>query len=89
MLLDVAWKNIDRAVPYVGWLSSESGDVKLALVEGQQNIHVATKVEQHEEGLLPAGMYQAKLNLNKNILNVPSFNYSANAQAGSKRQCTD
>ena len=28
-------------------------------------------------------MYQAKLNLNKNILNVPSFNYSANAQAGS------
>ncbi|MGL6082670.1 MAG: translocation/assembly module TamB domain-containing protein, partial [Gammaproteobacteria bacterium] len=82
MLLDVAWKNIDRAVPYVGWLSSESGDVKLALVEGQQNIHVATKVEQHEEGLLPAGMYQAKLNLNKNILNVPSFNYSANA-AGS------
>jgi translocation and assembly module TamB len=83
MLLDVAWKNIDRAVPYVGWLSSQSGDVKLALVEGQQNIHVATKVEQHEEGLLPAGMYQAKLNLNKNILNVPSFNYSANAQAGS------
>ncbi|MBA4069591.1 MAG: hypothetical protein C0495_07025, partial [Acinetobacter sp.] len=82
MLLDVAWKNIDRAVPYVGWLSSQSGDVKLALVEGQQNIHVATKVEQHEEGLLPAGMYQAKLNLNKNILNVPSFNYSANA-AGS------
>ena len=83
MLLDVAWQNIDRAVPYVGWLSSQSGDVKLALVEGQQNIHVATKVEQHEQGLLPAGMYQAKLDLKNNILNVPSFNYSANAQAGS------
>src|SRR5690606_8937408 len=83
MLLDVAWQNIDRAVPYVGWLSSQSGDVKLALVEGQQNIHVATKVEQHEQGLLPAGMYQAKLVLKNYILNVPSFNYSSTAEAGS------
>ncbi len=42
MLLDVRWNNIDRAVPYVGWLKSESGDVQLALVEGQQDIFVAT-----------------------------------------------
>jgi len=82
ILLDVAWKNIDRAVPYIGWLKSESGDVDLVLVEGQQNIHVATQVAQHEEGLLPTGMYQAQLNLKNNILNVPSFKYSGNGQAG-------
>src|SRR5699024_7127562 len=49
MLLDIAWKNIDRAVPYVGWLSSQSGDVQLALVEGKQNIHVATSVSKNEK----------------------------------------
>ena len=77
MLLDVSWKNIDRAVPYVGWLSSESGNAKLALVADQQNIHVATKVARHEKGMLPPGMYQAQLNLKNNNLNVPSFSYLA------------
>ena len=77
MLMDVAWSNIDRAVPYVGWLSSESGQVKLALVEGQQDIHVATVVRQHEKATLPAGQYQAQLNLKNNNLHVPSFSYLA------------
>jgi translocation and assembly module TamB len=52
MLMNVAWKNIDRAVPYVGWLKSESGDVNLALTEGQQDIFVATQVAAHEQGML-------------------------------------
>ncbi len=77
MLLDVAWKNIDRAVPYVGWLSSESGDVTLALLEGQQDIGIATKVKKSDQGALPAGMYKAQLKLKNNILNVPSFHYQA------------
>jgi len=77
MLMNVAWKNIDRAVPYVGWLKSESGDVNLALTEGQQDIFVATQVAAHEQGMLPTGMYQAKLNLKNNILKVPSFSYAA------------
>lgn len=81
MLLDVRWNNIDRAVPYVGWLSSESGRVNLALVEGQQNIHVATVVRRNEEGMLPPGQYNAQLNLKNNILNVPAFSYKA-AQGG-------
>ncbi len=55
MLLDVRWKNIDRAVPYVGWLKSESGDVQLALVEGQQDIFVATKVSTHEKTHVTCG----------------------------------
>ena len=80
MLLDVAWKNIDRAVPYIGWLSSESGDVKLALVEGQQNIHVATVVGANEKGTLPAGKYNAQLDLKGNDLHVPSFIYQADGK---------
>lgn len=77
MLLDVKWNNIDRAVPYVGWLSSASGDVSLALVEGQQDIHVATAVTAHDQTMLPEGMYQAQLKLKNNILNIPNFNYTA------------
>lgn len=77
MLLGVAWQNIDRAVPYVGWLSSQSGDVQLALVEGQQDIHVATYVTRHDKGTLPEGLYKAQLNLKKNDLNVPQFSFVA------------
>ncbi len=75
--MDVSWKSIDRAVPYVGWLSSDSGNVQLALTEGQQNINVATTVSRHEKGALPAGQYQAKLNLKNNNLNVHAFSYVA------------
>ncbi|MEK5772711.1 hypothetical protein VXE29_19405, partial [Acinetobacter variabilis] len=44
---------------------------------GQQDIFVATQVAAHEQGMLPTGMYQAKLNLKNNILKVPSFSYAA------------
>lgn len=77
MLLNVAWQNIDRAVPYVGWLSSKSGDVKLALVEGRQNIHVATAVSKNDKGWLPEGLYTAQLNFKNNDLNIPTFSYVA------------
>ncbi|MBU3845719.1 MAG: translocation/assembly module TamB domain-containing protein [Candidatus Acinetobacter avistercoris] len=77
MLMDVSWRNIDRAVPYVGWLSSDSGQVKMALVEGQQNIEVSTAVRANEKTTLPAGQYVAQLDLKGNDLHVPSFRYSA------------
>ena len=77
MLLNVAWQNIDRAVPYVGWLSSKSGDAKLALVEGRQNIHVATAVSKNDKGWLPEGLYTAQLNFKNNDLNIPTFSYVA------------
>lgn len=78
MLLDVAWKNIDRAMPYIGWLKSDSGDVQIRLVEGQQNLVVSSAIGQHESALLPAGQYKAQLDIKKNILKVPSFSYVAN-----------
>lgn len=75
MLLDISWKNINRAMPYIGWLDSDQGQVNLALVEGQQDIHVATNVRAHEQGTLPAGQYSARLDLKDNILNIPDFKY--------------
>ena len=75
--MNVAWSKIDRAMPYIGWLSSDSGQVDLTLRDGQQDIKVATKVYQHEQTLLPAGQYLATLNVKDNILNVPSFNFAA------------
>ncbi len=44
MFMNVAWSKIDRAMPYIGWLSSDSGQVDLTLRDGQQDIKVATKV---------------------------------------------
>ncbi len=75
--MNVAWANIDRAMPYIGWLSSDNGQVDLTLRDGQQDIKVATKVYQHEKTLLPAGQYLANLNVKDNILNVPNFSFAA------------
>ncbi|OTG83036.1 translocation/assembly module TamB domain-containing protein [Acinetobacter sp. ANC 4648] len=77
LLLDVDWKNIDRAVPYIGWLSSDSGKVKLALLEGQQNIQVTTSIAKHDQAMLPAGQYNAQLNLKDNNVNIPTLSYLA------------
>lgn len=77
MLLDIAWKGIDRAVPYVGWLSSEDGHTNVTLKEGQQDIYVATTVRQHEKALLPTGKYDARLDIKGNLLNVENFRYEA------------
>ena len=83
LMLNVQWNKIDRAMPYIGWLKSESGDVQMALVEGVQDIFVATQVEQHEDALLPSGMYKATLNLKDDNLNIPKFSYE-NAEGGLK-----
>ncbi|MGR2824510.1 hypothetical protein FY048_03080 [Acinetobacter sp. 1124_18A] len=77
MLMNVAWTKIDRAMPYIGWLSSDNGQVDLTLRDGQQDIKVATKVYQHEKTLLPAGQYLANLNVKDNVLNVPNFSFAA------------
>ncbi|MDY6460674.1 translocation/assembly module TamB domain-containing protein [Acinetobacter faecalis] len=83
MLMNVAWKGLDREMPYIGWLKSDSGDVKLNLVDDQQNIHVETFIKPHEKSTLPAGQYLAQLNIKDNNLNVPNFSFSA-GQGGLK-----
>jgi translocation and assembly module TamB len=87
LLLDVQWKNIDRAMPYIGWLKSESGQAKLTLVEGQQDILVQTQVSQYQDTLLPTGQYQAQLKLKDDVLNIPSFSYK-NAEGGLNAKAT-
>ncbi|MBH2001088.1 MAG: translocation/assembly module TamB domain-containing protein [Moraxellaceae bacterium] len=77
MLLNVAWKDIDRSVPYIGWLSSDEGHTDIVLKQGQQNIYVSTTVKPHEKALLPTGQYDARLDLKANLLNVENFRYQA------------
>ncbi|NAR59970.1 translocation/assembly module TamB domain-containing protein [Acinetobacter haemolyticus] len=77
MLLDVAWQGIDRAVPYIGWLSSAEGHTNITLKDDQQDIYVATTVRPHEQGLLPAGKYDAHIDLKGSLLNVENFSYVA------------
>ncbi|TCM66484.1 autotransporter secretion inner membrane protein TamB [Acinetobacter calcoaceticus] len=77
MHLDVSWKNIDRAMPYVGWLSSDTGTVNLVMDDKQQDIQVATQIRPHEKGTVPAGQYKAQLNVKGDTLNVPMLSYQA------------
>lgn len=77
MLLNVAWKDIDRAVPYIGWLSSDEGQTNVTLKDGQQDVFVSTTVRPHEQTLLPTGKYEARLDLKDNLLNVENFLYQA------------
>lgn len=77
MLMNIAWRGLDREMPYIGWLKSDTGDVKVNLVNDQQNIYVSTIVKQHEKSSLPAGQYSAQLNIKDNNLNVPNFSFSA------------
>ncbi|WP_343597319.1 translocation/assembly module TamB domain-containing protein [Acinetobacter sp.] len=75
MLLTVDWKNINRAMPYIGWLDSAQGRVGLTLNNGKDDIQVSTTVKKNEQGFLPTGQYQAKLFFKNNDLNIPEFKY--------------
>lgn len=73
--LDVRWANMNRAMPYIGWLQSPTGQADIVLKNDQQDIQVKTNIQQHDKGTLPAGEYQAVLNLKNNDLNVPEFKF--------------
>ena len=77
MLLNIAWQGIDRAVPYIGWLSSAEGHTDVTLKEGQQDIYVSTKVRPHEKTLLPTGQYNARFDVKGDLLDVERFHYQA------------
>ena len=75
MQLDVRWRNMNRAVPYVGWLNSAAGNAKIQLLEQAQHIQVNTALTQHPQGFLATGQYQADLELKDARLTVPRFEY--------------
>ena len=75
--MNVSWSNMDRALPYIGWLKSDSGKVKLDLLDAQQNIQFNTFVKPHEKSALPSGLYDASLIVKDNNLNVPRFSFNA------------
>lgn len=77
MMLNIAWQGIDRAVPYIGWLSSAEGYTDVTLKEGQQDIYVSTKVRPHEKTLLPTGQYNARFDVKGDLLDVERFHYQA------------
>ncbi len=78
LLMNVAWQNIDRSMPYIGWLSSNSGQVDVALKASGQTVQVKTEVAPNAQSALPAGRYNANLILQKdNVLLVPNFHLQA------------
>lgn len=73
MRLNAKWKQFDRELPYIGWLTSQQGDVDLTLSGSGQDIKVATQVAKQEKSMLPWGSYEAILNFNNNVLSVKDF----------------
>lgn len=84
--LHVSWANMNRALPYIGWLNSPTGDAKINLTDKKNTIAVQTTVIQHEKSLLPGGKYQADTIMQGDDIYIPNFSYltdkgSLNGQA--------
>ena len=75
LVMNVAWQNMNRAMPYIGWLNSPTGQADITLKDNQQDIKVNTQIQQHEQGTLPTGQYIAQLNIKDNDLKIPDFKY--------------
>ena len=71
--VNVAWHDINRAFPYIGWLKSQQGDVDVVLDKSGQDIRLATAIAAHEQSALPTGTYAAQVNFSEQILNVKRF----------------
>ena len=75
MNLAVKWVGIDRAMPYIGWLKSNQGQANIIVAEQKQDIQLTTTLDRHEKALLPAGQYQANLNILNNNIRIPRFSF--------------
>lgn len=72
--LDIAWKNINRELPYIVGLNSPTGQAKITLAE-RQFIDFNTRLEPFADSFLPQGDYQGKLWLNSEQLSVEQLHY--------------
>lgn len=72
--LNVAWKNLNRNLPYIIGLNSPQGQAKIQLAQ-QQNIEFNAQLNPFQGGFLPQGNYHGKLNIDKNLININQFNY--------------
>ena len=73
MQLQVRWKDINRDMPYVGWLNSPSGQVAFNLQNELKDINLNAHILQHDKGMLPAGDYRGILNYNNDKVSVKNF----------------
>ena len=83
--VNVAWHGINRALPYIGWLNSQQGNVGLVLAKQGQEIQLATDIRQHAQSSLPAGYYAAQLKIANQILTVKDFRLTQGNSALSGR----
>lgn len=69
-----AWQDVNRAMPYIGWLDSQHGQADIQLFSGQKQwIKASTDLRKHEKSPLPAGTYTADLEITPQKLLVHQF----------------
>lgn len=68
------WQDVNRAMPYIGWLDSQHGQAEIQLFSGQKQwIKANADVRKHEQSPLPTGKYTADLEITPQKLLVHQF----------------
>lgn len=81
MSLDVAWQNINRALPYIVGLNSPQGQAEINLKPQGQDIQFKAQLQPFANGFLPMGDYTGKLAINPQQIQVTALQYQhQNAQ---------
>lgn len=75
MKMNVSWSDMNRAMPYIGWLNSPKGQADIVLDGQKTSVNTNLDVVKNPKGTLPTGQYLANILLNGNDLNIPEFKY--------------
>ncbi|MDO4223228.1 MAG: translocation/assembly module TamB domain-containing protein [Acinetobacter sp.] len=74
--LDVAWKNLNRELPYINGVHSPSGDAKIHLYPNHQQVEFRAAMLAHAQGILPQGGYAGALRITPQQVDVSQFHYA-------------
>lgn len=74
-LLNLAWQNINREMPYITGLNSPNGQAQIQLKDKNQIIDVKTVLKPFADSFLAEGQYDAQLVVQDNRLDIPKLNY--------------
>lgn len=77
--VDARWKNINRALPSVGYVNSPQGRALINLPKDKLNADINAVIAESKTGVIPTGQYVAVLNKSSNVLTLPKVTYKGSA----------
>ena len=77
--VDARWKNINRALPSIGYVNSPQGRALINLPQDKLNATINAVIAESKTGIIPTGQYVAVLKKVNNVLTVPKVTYKGSA----------